>query len=166
MDNKKIAQTGLLVAVAFVFSYIESLIPLNLGVPGIKIGLSNLVVLFALYMMSYRISFGISMVRIFLVGLTFGNLAAMLYSLAGGLLSFGVMALLKKSGKFSVYGVSLAGGVAHNIGQILVACLVLRTSLLLYYLPFLLVSGVTAGLLIGILGGMILRRLSHWNRMI
>ena len=106
------------------------------------------------------------MVRIFLVGLTFGNLAAMLYSLAGGLLSFGVMALLKKSGKFSVYGVSLAGGVAHNIGQILVACLVLRTSLLLYYLPFLLVSGVTAGLLIGILGGMILRRLSHWNRMI
>ena len=104
MDNKKIAQTGLLVAVAFVFSYIESLIPLNLGIPGIKLGLSNLVVLFALYMMSYRISFGISMVRIFLVGLTFGNLAAMLYSLAGGLLSFGVIALLKRVGNFLSMG--------------------------------------------------------------
>lgn len=158
MKTKKIAGIGMMIALAFVLSYIESLIPFSFGIPGIKLGLSNLVVMVSLYQFSTKTAFGISVVRILLAGLTFGSLYSMLYSLAGGLFSFVIMALLKKTKRFSVYGVSMAGGICHNIGQIAVASLILQTGLLVYYLPFLLVSGILAGMAIGFVSGLMIQR--------
>ena len=159
MGTKKTAQVGMLVAAAFVLGDVESLLPISFGIPGIKLGLSNIVVLLCLYEGTAKEAFGIALVRIVLTGLTFGNFSTMAYSLAGGIFSFLVMFLLKKSNVFSVYGVSIAGGVSHNIGQIAVAVLVLQTGLLMYYLPFLLVAGCVAGACIGFVGGILVKRL-------
>ena len=158
MDTKNIAKTGMLVAVAFVLSYVESMLPLNFGVPGIKVGLSNIVVLFSIFNLNQLTAFCIAIVRIILCGITFGSLSGLLYSLSGGILSFMVMLLLKKTKKFSVYGVSVAGGVSHNIGQILVAIVVLNNKLIMYYLPFLLIAGIVAGIATGMLGGILIKR--------
>ena len=159
MKTKKVAVIGMLVAVAFVLSYIEAMLPLNIGIPGVKAGLSNIVVVFCMYKLNVRETFGIAIIRIILCGLTFGSLSAMLYSLSGGILSFIIMFILKKTEKFSVYGVSVAGGVAHNIGQICLAIIILKTELLIYYLPFLLVSGTIAGVIVGILSAILIKRL-------
>ena len=157
---KKTALLGMLVALAFVLSYIETLIPVNLGIPGAKLGLANLVVMVALYTLGTKEAFGLSMVRILLTGLTFSSMAAMLYSFAGGLLSFAVIALLKKTKKLSVTGVSVLGGIAHNAGQIFVAMWMLDTATLIYYLPVLAITGVASGTVIGLLAVMVIRRIS------
>lgn len=157
--KKKIAFYGLLIALAFVLSYIESLIPVFVAIPGAKLGLTNLVVLIALERFGKRDAFIINMIRILLVGFTFGNTFSLLYSLAGGILSFLIMILLKKTKKFSLVGISVGGGVGHNIGQIIVAAFVLETGALIYYLPFLFVIGTAAGVIIGILSAEILKRL-------
>ncbi len=159
MKTRKMTLIGMMIAVAFVLSYVESLLPVFTGVPGVKLGLSNIVVVFCIYLLSPGETLGIAIVRILLCGLTFGNLSTMLYSLAGGMMSLLVMFLLKKSKLFSVYGVSIAGGVFHNVGQILAAAVVLRTGLLLYYLPVLLLSGCVAGACIGFLSGVLVKRL-------
>ncbi len=150
---RQVALCGLLVALAFILSYVEALVPINLGIPGVKLGLANLVVLIALYTLDLRWAFTISVVRIVLAGLTFGGLFSMLYSLAGGLLSFVVMALLSRKNLLGTVGVSICGGVAHNIGQLLMAMLVLETGSVWYYFPVLLISGSVAGVLISLLGG-------------
>ena len=156
---KKTALLGMLVALAFVLSYIETLIPVNLGIPGAKLGLANLVVMVALYTLGTKEAFGLSMVRILLTGLTFSSMAAMLYSFAGGLLSFAVMDLMKKTKKLSVTGVSVLGGIAHNAGQIFVAMWMLDTATLIYYLPVLAITGVASGTVIGLLAVMVIRRI-------
>lgn len=161
--NKKIATYGLLIALAFIFSYIEFLIPINFGVPGIKLGLANLVVIVTLYISGIPAAFAISILRIILNAFTFGNVAAMIYSLAGGLLSLGVMIIAKKTGKLSTLGVSVLGGVFHNVGQIIVAIIVLETSRLVYYLPVLIISGMVAGIVIGIIAAQIIKRLPKDN---
>lgn len=158
--TKKIAYMGMFTALAFVFSYIEFLLPINLGVPGIKLGLANLVVIVALYTMDARAACTLSFVRILLTGLTFGNLASMVYSLAGGMLSLVIMIVARRWKFFSVTGVSVLGGVFHNVGQILVAVFVVETAALLYYLPVLVLSGTIAGVLIGILSSILIRYLS------
>ncbi len=147
--RRKTALYGLLVALAFIFSYVESLLP-AVGIPGVKMGLANLVVVVTLYALCPRDALAIACLRIVLAGFTFGSPASMLYSLAGGLVSFGAMVLLKRSGRFSMLGVSVAGGVCHNMAQLAVAAAVLRTAPLVWYLPVLLVSGVLTGLLIGL----------------
>ena len=157
--SKKTATYGMLVALAFLFSYVETLIPLSVGIPGIKLGLANLVVLAALYLCGERSAFVISLVRILLVGLTFTSLSVMFYSLAGGMLSFLCMALGKHFTKLSITGISILGGITHNLGQILLAAAVLKTSALLYYVPALLIAGTLAGLVIGLLGGLLVTRL-------
>lgn len=159
MKTKKIAYLGLLIALAFVFSYIEFLIPVNLGIPGAKLGLANLVIIVALYTINERDAFVLSMIRIVLVGFTFANLASMLYSLAGGILSFFTMVLAKRSKKFSMTGVSVIGGIFHNVGQIIIAICVVKTASLVYYLPVLMVAGIVAGVAIGILGAMVTKRI-------
>ncbi len=155
----KTACFGLLTALAFVFSYLESLISLNIGIPGIKIGLANLVVVAALYLFPVKYAFFIAVIRIILSGLTFGGISAMLFSLAGGIFSFAVMAVLKKTNRFSVTGVSAAGGIAHNAGQIIAAAFVMKTAQIIYYIPVLVISGTAAGFLIGIISGIIIKRL-------
>ena len=159
MNTKRVAYLGLLIALAFVFSYIEFLIPVNIGVPGAKLGLANLVIIVAMYTLNERDAFILSMIRIVLVGFTFANLASMLYSLAGGILSYIAMVIAKKTQKLSITGVSVLGGVFHNVGQIIMAIWVVKTASLVYYLPVLMVSGIVAGVAIGILGGMVTKRL-------
>ncbi len=166
MKTKKIAYLGLLVALAFIFSYIETLIPINIGVPGAKLGLANLVIIVALYTIGEKNAFLLSMVRIVLVGFTFANLASMLYSLAGGILSFLAMCIAKRSGKLSTTGVSVVGGVFHNVGQILMAIWVVKTASLVYYLPVLIIAGLASGVAIGILGAMVTKRVKkvvNWD---
>jgi heptaprenyl diphosphate synthase len=157
--TQKIALRGMLVAVAFVLSWAESQFPTFVAVPGIKIGLTNLVVLTALYRLSTPDAVVINGVRILLAGLTFGNLFSMVYSFSGGVLSTLVMIALKKTGKFSITGVSIAGGIFHNVGQLLVAMVVLQSQGVWYYLGVLWIGGLVAGFAVGILGGMITKRI-------
>jgi len=157
---KVVAEYGMLIALACVLGYIEALIPLPLPV-GVKLGLANLMTLVALYTVGGRGAAMVSLVRIILVGFTFGNMGSMLYSLAGGVFSLLIMILAKKSGWFSQIGVSVLGGVFHNIGQLTVAALVTETGGVFVYLPFLLVGGVIAGVLIGILGGIMVERVAE-----
>lgn len=156
--KNKVAYFGLFTALALIFSYVETLIPFNIGIPGIKLGLANLLIVIILYSSGWKEALLLSVVRIVLAGFFFGNLFSILYSLAGGVFSLAVMALLKKSGKFSVAGVSIAGGVSHNIGQLAVAVIVVETYQVGYYLPVLLVAGAAAGLVIGVISGEVLKR--------
>ncbi len=155
----QMALRGMLIAIAFALSWIEMQIPYFFPIPGIKLGLSNLVVLLALYRLGIPDAFAINMLRILLVGLTFGNAYALAYSFAGGILSFLVMTLLKQWTKLSIRFVSVAGGIMHNVGQILVAMFVLQSLGLLWYLPYLWISGIVAGILIGLLCEIIIRRI-------
>lgn len=159
---KKTALFGVLTALAFVFSYVEAMMPFSFVIPGMKVGLANLVVVAALYLMGGKAAFCVSLVRIVLVGFTFGNLSTMMYSLSGGLLSFIVMAACKNICPLRIEGVSMAGGVAHNIGQLLVAALVMETSALLYYVPVLLVSGLVTGGVIGFVAAQAIRRIRDY----
>ena len=160
MNTKRISRLALLTALAMVLSWLEHLIPLPAALPpGIKLGLTNLVVLFALYRMNFRDAAIINFVRVLLVSFTFGNAYAFAYSFMGAALSLPAMALLKCSEKFSPVGVSVVGGVCHNLGQILVAMFVLENRGLLTYLPVLMVSGVAAGAAVGIVGGLLVQRI-------
>ena len=159
MDSKRMARYALLVALAMVLSWLESLVPVSAAVPGMKLGLTNLVVLFALYRMKTADAAAISLIRVLLVSITFGNAYAFAYSFAGAVLSLVIMWILKRSGAFSTVGVSVAGGVGHNLGQIMVAAVVLETGRIFYYLPVLLISGTAAGVCIGVVGGIIVERL-------
>lgn len=160
MNAKKTAFYGMFLALALVAGYVEQLIPINLGIPGVKLGLANIVTMLLLYMVGWQAAILITALRILLSGFLFGSGFAMVYSAAGAVLSMLVMALLKRTGKFSSVGVSVAGGVFHNVGQIVVAILVLETKALAWYLPVLILSGLAAGVLIGILSGILIRRLS------
>ena len=157
MKASKVAQYGLLTALALVLSWVESLVP-PLWVPGVKLGLPNLAIVFALYRLGWRDACVISLARVVLVALLFGNGAALAYSVAGAALSLALMGLLKRTGKFSSVGVSVAGGVAHNAGQILVAMAMLETARLAWYLPVLWISGTVAGVLIGVVSGVLVKR--------
>lgn len=157
--TKRVATYGLLVALAFIFSYIESLIPIQSPVPGIKLGFANIVVMITLFWLGEREAFSMAIIRVVLSGLTFGNMMMMMYSLAGSLLSCICMILLKKTNRFSMVGISITGGVMHNVGQIILAIIILDTIQLYYYLPVLIISGVLTGVLIGILGSQIIKHL-------
>ena len=147
---------AMMIALAMIFSYVETMIPINFGIPGVKLGLANLVIVAAIYLFGGKQAFLISIVRIYLSGFMFGNLASIMYSLAGGLLSLAVMLLLKKTDKLSILAVSVMGGICHNIGQLIVAMLVVENLKLIFYVPVLLISGFLTGLLIGIVCRVIL----------
>lgn len=157
--KRKTAIYGLLVALAFIFSYLESLIPLPVGIPGIRLGLANGVVLVTLYLLRPVDALAVSVLRILLAGLTFGSPVSLLYSLCGGLLSFGVMALCRRWEHLSVLGVSMAGGVSHNVGQLLAAAVLLGTRQILWYAVVLLPVGLLTGGVIGWLTRLLLPRL-------
>ncbi|MGN1133826.1 MAG: Gx transporter family protein [Oscillospiraceae bacterium] len=146
---KRITSGGILTALALIFSYVEALIPLNFGIPGIKLGLANLVVLVGLYFLDWKDVCIISFLRISLAGLLFGSGMSLIFSLSGGILSLAAMIFIKKSRIFSVYGVSVCGGVTHNIGQICAALAVTRTTVVLFYLPVLIIAGVVTGFVMG-----------------
>ena len=151
--SKKVARMGVFIALAMIFSYIEVLIPFNFGIPGVKLGIANIVTVTSLYIFSTGEAFGISVIRIVLMGILFGNGMSLLYSLAGGLLSFLAMWIEKKINWFSVMGVSVAGGVFHNVGQILAVMLVMKNTMF--------VAGIVTGYLIGLLANKIIELLPH-----
>lgn len=157
---KRLAFGGVMIALAAVFSYVENLFPISLGVPGIKLGLANVVTLFALYVFGLPAAAAVSLLRVTLVSFMFGNPAAALYSLAGAAASLLAMAALKKSGRFSILGVSMAGGVIHPAAQLLVAILVSGTPSLLHYLPILILAGLIAGFLMGLAAWQTIRRVA------
>lgn len=155
----KVAYFGVFTALAIIFSYVESLIPIHFGIPGVKLGLANLIIVIALYKMSIKEAYILSIVRIVLAGFMFGNLFAIFYSLAGGMLSLTIMYVLKRVGKFSVFGISIAGGVFHNVGQLIMAAFVLESISIGYYFPVLLISGLVTGFVIGLISNEMMKRL-------
>lgn len=157
----KVAYYGVLTSLALIFSYVESLVPIHFGIPGVKLGLANLITIIALYKMSVREAYLISVVRVVLSGFIFGNLFAILYSLAGGLLSLTMMILFRKTDKFSIYGISMAGGVFHNVGQFIMAVIVVESVSIAGYLPVLLIAGLITGFVIGVIAREMLKRLNR-----
>lgn len=157
MKTKRITVMAMCVALAMILSYVESMIP-SPGIPGVKLGLANIVVVFALYKLGWKEAVGISLLRVFLVSLLFGHAASLMYSAAGAALSLLGMILLKKSGRLGSVAVSVLGGVLHNAGQVLMA-VVLMGSNVVYYLPVLIVSGTIAGIGIGLLAAILVKRI-------
>ena len=156
--RNKVAVFGVFTSLALILSYVELLIPINFGIPGMKLGLANLLVVILLYKGCPRDALLLSVIRILLSGLIFGNMFSIFYSLGGGLLSLAVMVFLKKTGQFTVAGISIGGGASHNVGQLLVAMFVVQTYQVGYYLPVLLIAGVITGAVIGILSAEVLKR--------
>lgn len=158
-----IAYMGVCLTLALILSYVESLIPFNFGIPGVKLGLANLCVVVLLYLCGWREALTIDLLRVILAGFIFGNLSMIIYSLAGAVLSFVCMTLVHKTGRFGPMGVSLTGGVTHNIGQLMVAVLVLGTTRIVYYVPVLIISGALTGALLGIIASLVLPVLKKIN---
>ena len=156
---RRVAISALFASLALIFSYIEAILPAAPGIPGIKLGIANLVVIIAMYRLDSRYALTINLIRIFLAGFMFSGLYSAIYSLCGCILSFAVMLLLKKSGAFSVIGVSMGGGVAHNIGQLCIAAILVSSLQIFYYLPVLIISGTVSGILIGWLGWILLEHI-------
>lgn len=159
--KNKIAYWGVFLALALVCSYVESLIPISFGIPGVKLGLTNIVVILMLYTIGAKDAILISILRIILAGFMFGNAFSIIYSLAGGILSFVVMLLLKNTGKLKILSISTAGGISHNVGQLIVAALVVENYNILFYVPVLIIAGIITGFLIGLLAGEIVLRIGN-----
>lgn len=155
----KTAYLGMFTALAMILSYVESLFPAFYGIPGVKLGLANSMSLVMLYLIGVPGAFAVSVIRVVLSGFLFGSLFSIAYSLAGAVLSIVIMALMSRMRFFSVTGVSMCGGMAHNIGQLLVAVFLVDNLNLFYYLPVLLLSGLLTGLVVGLLSAEILKRL-------
>lgn len=163
MKAKRVTFLGLSIALAMILSFVESQIPALVAIPGIKVGLPNIVMVFLLYRVGWKETVIVSIIRIILISMLFGNVQTLTFSIAGAVLSLLGMILLKKLNLFSCITVSIMGGVLHNVGQILAACFWTQTAQIAYYLPVLLISGTIAGTLIGILAGMMVKRMEKWR---
>ncbi len=159
MRTHRTAYLGIFTALAMILSYIETVFPFLGGIPGVKIGIANSMSLSVLYLMGYQAAFLIAVFRIVLTGILFGNAASVLYSLGGAVFSLIIMILVKKTEIFSVVGTSIAGGISHNIAQLLVATLLVENLSVLYYLPVLLISGAVAGLVVGVVSQELVKRI-------
>ena len=155
--TRRLASCAMLTSLALIFSYIEFLIPFNFGAPGIKLGLANIVIVVCIYKMPAKFGLAINVARICLAALLFGNVFSAVYALAGGLVSLGIMLLLKKTNLFSVIGVSMAGGAAHNMAQMLAAMLLMQTKGILAYGPVLLLCGMATGIINGLITTLVLK---------
>ena len=158
--TKKLATLAISVSLALILSFVESQIPAFVAIPGIKVGLANIAVVFSLYKMGEKEAALVSLLRVILLALLFGTFTSFLFSLSGAALSFCAMALLKNFTPLGKTGVSVVGGVSHNIAQIGVACLLLETNIIIYYLPFLLISGTVAGVVIGIVSALLVDKIN------
>ncbi len=164
MRTKKITTIGILIALALILSYVESQIPAFVAIPGMKLGLTNIVVLTTLYILDVKSAMLINVIRIIIVAILFGSAMSFAFSFVGGMLSTIVMILLKKSGRMKIIGVSAAGGITHNVGQILTAMVLLGTKAIAWYLPVLWISGIFSGVIIGIIGGLVTARLGKLDQ--
>ena len=162
--KKKTAYLGVMLALALICSYVEVLIPVPIGIPGIKLGLANIVIVFAMYSLGIKEAFLLSVMRVTISGFMFGNVISIAYSLAGGLLSLLVMFLLKKTDKLSCISVSIAGGIFHNIGQMIIATILVDNYYVLYYVPVLMVAGFITGACIGVVAQEVFLRIGKQMR--
>ncbi len=161
-STKRLTTLALMTTFAIILSYVESRIPAFVAIPGVKVGLANVVVILALYTQGLKESIIISGVRVFAVSLLFSNPISMIYSLSGAFLSLLTMSLLKKLTPLRTVTVSVLGGVTHNVGQIAVASVILETNVLTYYLPFLILSGTVAGIAVGVAAAVLIKRLENF----
>ena len=157
-NTKKLTTLAMMATFALILSYVESKIPALVAIPGVKVGLANIVVIFVLYKLGLKEAIVISAIRVFIVAMLFGSPVSMIYSLAGAVLSLTVMFLLKRFTPLSEVAVSVSGGVMHNVGQIAVASIILDTNVVIYYLPFLILSGTIAGIAVGTAGALLIKR--------
>ena len=155
--SKRVALIGVISSFAIILGYIEMLISFGFFIPGVKLGLANLAIVTVMYILENKAAFAVNIIRVIISGILFANLFSILFSLAGALLSFGVMIVLKKTDMFSVMGVSIAGGVSHNIGQIIIAALVIETYSVVYYIPVIIIAGIITGTIIGIVSGILIK---------
>lgn len=167
MDSSKrtnrLATVGMLLALGMVLSYLESLIPIPIGVPGVKLGIGNLVSVYALYKLGAKDAYFLGIVRVLLSGFLFSGLSTILYGIFGAILSITTMCILKKIDKFGVVGISVFGAIFHNIGQIIVASIVIKNAKVIYYFPILFITAIVTGTIIGLVGGMLIRRVNNTN---
>lgn len=161
MSTKKITSLAMLLSLGLILSYLESMLPLNFSVPGIKIGLANMVTMFVLYNYGVKDSAIILLLRVVLSGLIFSGLNTILFGIVGGAFCIAAMSLTKKLNYFSVIGVSVLGAVFHNIGQLVAAFIVMQNSNIIYYLPFLSIAGVVSGFLIGYISAFLIKRFQN-----
>ena len=161
---RKIATLGMLTALAMVLGFVETLIPINLGIPGMKLGLANLIVIIAFYLFDIKTGVIVSLLRIVLIAMTFGNISMMFYSISGAALSLLCMILAKQIKGFSMVGIIIIGGIMHNVGQIICAAFVVRTNGVFTYLPVLMIAGVVSGMLIGIAASLVIVRVKPYIR--
>ena len=157
-NTRRLTTLAMMATFALIMSYVESKIPALVAIPGVKVGLANIVVIFVLYKFGLKEAVIISAIRVFIVSMLFGNPVSMIYSLAGATLSLTVMFLLKKFTPLKEIAVSVSGGVMHNVGQIVVASIILDTNVGVYYLPFLILSGTIAGIAVGTAGALLIKR--------
>ena len=157
-NTRKLTYLALTVSFALILSFIESRIPAFVAIPGVKVGLANIAIIFTLYKFGLKEAVAVSLVRIVLVSLLFGNPISMIYSICGAILSLAVMLILKKLTPLHEIAVSVSGGVMHNIGQIIAASIILGTNVVAYYLPFLMVSGTIAGIVVGVASGLLISK--------
>lgn len=158
-STKRITYTGMFVAIAMVFSYLESMIPVNIVVPGVKLGLANMVTIVVMYRLRISDAWIVSLVRVVLSSLLFGNMTVMVYSMAGAVLSLLVMSICRKKDLFGLLGTSILGGVSHNAGQIVMAAFLMKSGNIMLYIPVLCISGTIAGVCIGLVGAVLVRKL-------
>ena len=159
--TKKLASLALTISFAMVLSYLESRVPAFVAIPGIKVGLANIAVIFALYKFGIKEALTISLVRVFLISLLFGSPVSLIYSLSGATLSLCCMILLKTLTPLTEVGVSVVGGIMHNVGQIIAASILLSTNVIVYYLPFLILSGTIAGIAVGVVSALLVKRVNR-----
>ncbi len=161
MSTKKISELGVLLSVGLILSYLESLIPVAFPIPGIKLGLANIVTMYILYRYKAKEAILIMILRVLISGILFSGLTAIVFGILGGLLSITFMLLAKKTGFFSIMGLSMIGAVMHNAGQILAAFIIMENAAVIYYFPYLLISGIITGLIVGYISAIIIKRLSR-----
>ncbi|NLV59728.1 MAG: Gx transporter family protein [Clostridiales bacterium] len=159
LNTRHIALSGLLTALMLALGYVESLMPISVGIPGIKLGLSNSLLIFAIYMLGAKVSLVLMVLKVVLSGLLFGGVSAMAFSLAGGVVSVLVMILLKRVKGLSPIVVSMVGGAAHNVAQVALAMVILETTKLVYYMAVLLLVGLGMGTVTGIAAAAVLRHM-------
>lgn len=164
LRNKNISIAGMLIACGILFGYVEYLIPLPIGIPGVKVGLANIITVVSLYLLGPSLSLVVLLLRVFLSGILFGNFFGIVYGLSGAVTAFIAMQIGKKAGIFSVIGVSIWGGVMHNVAQLIVACFLVSQIKLSFYLPVLLLSGLICGAIVGIISLEVLNRLKSFRK--
>lgn len=161
--SESVAYIGLFSAFAIIISYIEALIPINIGIPGIKLGLPNIVIVLAIYLIDNKAGIIINIIRVLVVGILFGNAFSIIFSMTGALVSYVVMILIKKIKNMSMLGVSVCGGVTHNVAQLIMAAFVADTYSISYYMPFMIIGGLITGVIIGIIAMLIYNRCRNIN---